>query len=71
MRGEIDEKYVPSIIFTAVIVLIIGAAIFFARDYPPGVRLYPWVIGITVVILGLSLLVRDIRGLATEKPITV
>ena len=63
------KKDVPSIIFTAVIVLIIGAAIFLARDYPSGARLYPWVIGITVVILGLALLVTDIRGLVKGKPI--
>ncbi len=57
-------KLVPSIIYTAVIVLLTALAVFYAKDWPFQARAFPWLAGITTATLGLLLVVTDIRRLA-------
>ena len=54
-------------IFTSIIVVITALAVFEARDFPFAARMYPWVIGITLLTLSIFLLIVDGRRLITGR----
>ncbi len=50
-----------AIIFTVLVVLVMAGAVFEARNYPPGGRLYPWLVCSATFVLALWLLVNEVR----------
>ncbi len=59
-----------STIFTALVVLVMAWALFEAKDFPFGGRIYPWLAGSVTFVLALWLLVSEVRrmraGLSPE-----
>ena len=52
-------------VFSLVVVLVFAAALWQSRTFGPRAGLFPWVIGIPGLLLGLGQLVRDLQGKRT------
>ena len=56
------------VVFTIIIIAVIGAAVWEARTWELKARLFPWAIGIPTLGLLVALLVRQITALISASP---
>ena len=63
------RREVRDIVFTIIIVAVIGGAVWEARTWELKARLFPWAIGIPVLALLVALLVRQLTILMNKSPL--
>jgi len=59
-------RFTPSTLFTIVVVGVAAYAVFTSKEWPLGAGLFPWFVGIPVLVLSLVQLIMD--GYASMKP---
>ena len=52
-------RLTPSLVFTFFVAVVAAAAVYTSRDWPPATGMFPWSIGIPVMVLALIQLIMD------------
>ncbi|MDP6633131.1 MAG: hypothetical protein QGI51_06470, partial [Dehalococcoidales bacterium] len=60
-------KFKPEMLFSFVVILFFAYLVWEAKDWRPQARLYPWVVGVPMLLLAVGNLVTELRGGAKEK----
>ncbi len=55
-------KFKPQVIFSLLIIIFFAVLLYEAREWRPQARLYPWVIGIPMLILAIVHLILELKG---------
>ncbi len=55
-------------IFSGALVLFFAFFVWQAKDWPPVVRLFPWAIGIPMLVVSMALLIGELRRAPERKP---
>ena len=61
-------KFRPQIILSIIVVIFLAYFIYEAREWRLQARLYPWVIGIPMLVLALVQIFLDLKGVTKSKP---
>jgi hypothetical protein len=60
-------KFKPQLVLSILLVVFFSIFVYTARDWRMQARLYPWAIGIPMLVLALVQLVLDLRGIEPAK----
>ena len=61
-------KIRPQVIFSLIVFIFLVYFVYEAREWRLQARLYPWVIGIPMVVLALVQIFLDLKGVTKSKP---